>query len=49
MNATWNATTLICSIMPTRSSFPSRGDGSPVLIIDTNPLNIVQNPDHLKY
>lgn len=30
--------------------FFSQGvEGSPVLSIDTNPLNIIQNPEHLKY
>ena len=29
--------------------FAQPRDSSPVLIIDTNALNIVQNPEHLKY
>jgi deoxyguanosine kinase len=28
--------------------FSKPNDGSPVLVIDTNPLNIVENPGHLK-
>jgi deoxyadenosine/deoxycytidine kinase len=28
--------------------FSKPDDGMPSLIIDTNPLNIIQNPDHLK-